>query len=108
MKSTGISKWLLASVLLVVLAMFYWSSLLQEQDLKKVRQELKELRTEIAGLGQKISREFHHLQAASQKQHKSIAQASHPNVLEEDPYFVKTLPKAVGEIFVRRRCSIAH
>jgi peptide/nickel transport system substrate-binding protein len=108
MKGTGIFKGFFAFLLLIFLGMLYWSSLLQEKDIKKVRQELKELRTEMASLGQKISREINqvHISSAGATTTYLLAESEYPNLLEADPYYKKMLPKMLDDTF--RPQGIVH
>lgn len=97
-----ILKALFGVIFLIVLGMLYWSSMLQEKDLKKVRQDLKELRTDMASLGQKIARQLNTvnpLSLASETPHPSKPSVQYPNILEEDTYLTKTLPVSLGEQF---------
>jgi peptide/nickel transport system substrate-binding protein len=101
MKGASVVKGLFGAIFLMLVGMLYWSSLLQEKDLKTVRHDMKELRTEVASLGQRLSRELHTLQNAAvvaQKQ-SSPTSSSYPSLLEEDPYLTTTLPQLLGENF---------
>lgn len=103
MKGAQILKALYGIGLFCLAAMLYWSSVLQEKDLKSVRQELKELRTEMVVLGQKLTRELQHVQQepSTQKETKSeqVSATNYQNHLEQDNYTTATLPKQLGDNF---------
>ena len=109
MQGKGIFKGIFAISGCALVGMLYWSSLLQENNIKKVRQEIKELHAEMASLGQKISRELHNFQAASDHLQgaRTAAASEYPNLLKEDPYYAKTVPKLLGEQFDQMGSSIA-
>jgi peptide/nickel transport system substrate-binding protein len=100
MKGFSIVKGVLTLLILSLVGMMYWSSLLQEDDLKKVRQELKELHLEMASLGQKLSRELQHVERPAQERATPLANLHLPNLLQEDPYYTKTLPSLLKENFL--------
>lgn len=78
-------------IVVVLLAMQYWSSLLVEEDLKQVKQEIVELRARPAVL-------------ATAVQQKAVMERSHmdaklPNLLSEDPFYHGTLQKLLPQAF---------
>jgi peptide/nickel transport system substrate-binding protein len=99
MKGSNIFKGLLTFIFLLFAAMLYWSSLLQESDLKKIRLELKELRSETALLNQKLARELQHSSRIEQEKREHYHSSLYPNLLIEDPFFKETLPALIGENF---------
>lgn len=104
MKGSAIFKGIYAAAFLLFAGMLYWSSLLQEENLKKVRQDLKDLRIEMAGLGQKLTRELHNSRTVFLETKETLPATAHQetafrNLLEEDSYFAKTLPRLLGEQF---------
>lgn len=104
MKVSTIFKWLYATIFLVLAVLFYWSQVLQENDFKQTKQEIKEIHLEISALTQKLARDSHTihppLSAADAKVHISVQLADKtPNLLEEDPYFTVTLPQMLGNHF---------
>ena len=102
MKLGNVLKSLFGLAALAIGGMLYWSSLLQEQDLKRLRQEMKELHEETASLQHKISRDLHALQTASPERPtpgKTLADASYPNLLTADPYYTTKLPQLVDKDF---------
>lgn len=101
-----VAKLLFGLILICAAGMLYWSSLLQEEDLKAMRMEMKELRAEMASLGQKVSKELHtfHLTAARADNANSTlvatdSQPHYPNLLVEDTYLTTTLPKTLNDDF---------
>lgn len=97
MKGWALFKCLFALGFMALLAMLYWSSSLLESDLKAVRSEMKQLRYEVAQVGQKVRSA-----ATAPQQEKPIVftqESQYPNLLEEDPYFTQTLPALLGEDF---------
>lgn len=103
MKKSGLIRGFFALCCLVFAGMLYWSALLQENDLKQIRQEMKELRVETTTLGQRLTRDLHHLKAmpADMVQNTSTHQQdqNYPNLLKEDPYLTFTLPEGLGDNF---------
>jgi len=101
MKGSTIFKAIFGLLVLTILGLLYWSSTLQENDLKKVSQEMSELRAETAALGQKLTRELRHRQASvdPSSPHSLVTSSQYPNLLEEDLYFSYTLPKQLGDQF---------
>lgn len=88
----GIFKGLFAIGFIALLAMLYWSSSLQEEDLKALRQEMKLLRAEMNRIGQ--------LARSSQREMPTYtANKDYPNLFEEDTYFTQILPALVGSSF---------
>lgn len=89
---TGIFKGLFAIGFIALLAMLYWSSCLQEEDLKALRHEVKLLRAEMSRTMQ-LARSGHREMPAYTENN------DYPNLFEEDPYFTQTLPSLVGSAF---------
>lgn len=101
MKGFTLLKFVFSILTLSLLGMIYWSSLLQEADLKKLRRELKEIQTENAALVRRLSRE---LRPQAEPSKQGASQSSRldprfPNLLSEDTYFSQTLPEVLGESF---------
>lgn len=106
MKGMGPLNIIFSAASLLLLGMLYWSTTLLETDLKWIKTELSELQAETAGIGQKIQRELSTNRTAgpvstgNQKLTAlSLADPQFPNLLEEDPYFSKTLPALLGDNF---------
>jgi len=101
MKGLGFVKFIFSCLLLLLLGMLYWSSSLQEQDLKTMRRELKEMRAETSLLSQKL-RHYHHITPTTESVNSETASQidpKYPNLLDEDLYFSNTLPNMLGESF---------
>lgn len=93
MKAWTLIKLLFLGCIAALVAMFYWSSLLVEEDMKTLRLELKQLRADVSRLGQ-ISQN-----APPSRLENASTSTLYPNLLEEDPYFTKTLPEILGSDF---------
>jgi peptide/nickel transport system substrate-binding protein len=74
----------IGSLVLAIVGLLYWSSLLVEAELKGVRQELRQLRSELANL--KVANS---LPVALARRHIDPALS---NLLQEDPFYQQTLP----------------
>ncbi len=80
--------------------MQYWSSVLQEKDLKVLRQDVRELSSELVRLTQKLSRQVSSQEPPAQASDLKQSQTtSYANLLEEDPYLTQTLPRQLGDAF---------
>lgn len=82
--------------LVVLVGMLYWSSLLVEIDLKQVKQEIQSLKETF---------EQGPLRATNQETNTTSLSNPHinpalPNLLEEDPFFAKTLAELLPKSFV--------
>jgi len=103
MKGWTLFKSLFALGFMALLAMLYWSSSLLEDDLKSIRREMKQLRSELARLGQKVqiagTTTGSTSGPANQEMPTTKQVGNFPNLLEEDPYFTKTLPAMLGNNF---------
>ncbi len=103
MRARELFKFFFAVAILIIGALLYWSSILQESDLKQTRQEMKDLRIEMATLSQKVARDLQNMQQASQfatqNRSPSLSDATYPNLLVEDPYYTELLPQKLGEHF---------
>src|SRR5262245_21669985 len=94
MKLASLLKIGVGVLILAAAGMVYWSSLLQEKDLKSIRQEMQELREEAASL------RMHKVKQESTKiTRTSLMDPQYPNLLETDPYFETTLPKMLPAHF---------
>ncbi len=96
----SILKILFGLAIITIGGMLYWSSLLQEKDLKELRQEIQQLKTEAATYGPKNRPEANPYPEARPKEAPlSLADPNYPNLLVPDPYYDTTLPKLIGENF---------
>ena len=96
---------MLSAFLVFLLSMVYWSSLLVEEDLKKVKHDLVEIKRELA------SKTFQSpLISEVKKKERSYIDSHLPNLLSEDPFFTNTLPKLLGEEFkpygIRKQATV--
>lgn len=90
-----IVRWLSIGVVLILLGANYWSMVLQEEDLKYMRQEVGELKREIRQLKFK-----HSSSPLPISKRASQMSEKYPNLLEEDPFFTTTLPALLGDNFI--------
>jgi peptide/nickel transport system substrate-binding protein len=91
--------------LFVFMGFLYWSSLLLEEDLRDVKGELNQLHAKLDSLQDTIRTQPRIESSTPSVGPISLAkQGTHidpslPNLLEEDPYYAKTLPKQLGKGF---------
>lgn len=79
----------ISCVVLIFLALIYWSFVIQEERLAAIQSTLIELKKKIEN------------EPAKETQVRSLQpDASFKNLLIEDPYFLKTLPALLGKDFV--------
>ncbi len=95
MKGSSFFKILFALGLIAIFAMLYWSSSLQEEDLKSIRLEMKRLNSEISRLNQKVQM----VKTSTREMPANLISGNFPNLLEVDPYFTQTLPDILGDDF---------
>lgn len=92
-----IARFLLLLSLVGVLILLYWSSLLIEGDLKALKQQIQNLKGEALSLTAGDSapkREVVH-----SKEPRPHIREDLPNLLQNDPFYEKTLPKLLGDSF---------
>lgn len=98
--------------ILLLLAMIYWSSSLLETNVQSMRSEMTSLRTEINNIQDDLKKtSINGFQRTFQNSEKGIENLAHnplnnphidpsmPNLLEEDPFYEKTLPQLLGDNF---------
>lgn len=96
----AILRYLMLAALLFLIAMLYWSSLLVEQDLKTVKIELANLKKSNQNLLKKGFQQQPQTQnSTSPLDSRKQIDPSLPNLLTEDPFDTKTLPKLLGDNF---------
>lgn len=88
----SILKLLALCLLVFFIAMHYWSSLLIEEDLKEIKNEIKALKKQV--LSSPIT-----FQKTPQVRSTEKTFFSPSNLLSEDLFYEKTLPKLLGEDF---------
>lgn len=95
---------LFISCLLVIgLGMLYWSSLLVEERLREISQEISELKNDITSLPDRSyasASTEDSLNGVLKPKKRAHIDESLPNLLSEDPFYIKTLPEILGKGFV--------
>lgn len=93
--------------LFACMGMLYWSSLLIEGDMRQIQDDLGNLKKEVSSLQ---SLKFNpntsqtktsalNIPLSEQMKNRPHIDPKLPNLLEEDPFYVKTLPELLGENF---------
>lgn len=93
---------LLASLgILLLIAMLYWSSQLQEEDLKEIKNDLQHIESQLSEIKQPSQTSFKEQSdsATIQKSMSTQPDPNLPNLLEDDPFYQTTLPKLLGAQF---------
>lgn len=99
-------RWVFGLVVIILIMMLYWSSILIEQDLKKVLIQMAELKQQLSTLRsetQSLKCQPSFSPSTKEKPSASTSQQQkdiYPNLLKEDLFFTQTLPKLVGKGFV--------
>ncbi len=98
--SSGFSlmSFIFGCILCAVLAMVYWSSLLVEEQLIALREEVDQLKSVIFQLHQPVQQISKTINRTSQEVSES-EKMKRGNLLHEDPFMEKTLPKLLGPQF---------
>lgn len=95
----------IACFILGFMAMIYWSSLLVEENMQTIKGEINSLKTQVNDLKSrernpepetKASKNELKLKKKSLRPH---IDPKYPNLLQEDPFFAKTLPNILGPGF---------
>lgn len=111
-----IFRYILGFGLFAFMAMLYWSSALIEEDLKFLRLDFLQLKTDMAGLRSDFDKKQAEFFKIALSQARPIAQdtasgaenlkevasqtdSTHPNLLQEDIFTSKTLPEMLGKDF---------
>jgi len=85
--------------------MMYWSSALIEQDMKGVQSELEQIKSDISHLKSSVFNRTVVQESQSPQANTPDLTVSRkmdpdlPNLLEEDPFYLKTLPGMLGKAF---------
>lgn len=91
---------LVSTAMVLLLALLYWSSLLQEERLAGVEDQLKILQKELKALPvTKEAATFPSMHSEVTAKNRPHIDHSLPNLLQQDPYFTQTLPKLLGPNF---------
>lgn len=92
--------------LLGFMAMLYWSSTLVEQDLKFIRRELQQvksdifkLKEQIGGIKTELLKDVAERPPTAEKPSSAPKKLLADNLLAPDPFYEKTLPKLLGGDF---------
>lgn len=107
-KGFSLLRFLFGLGLVIILGMIYWSSILQEKDLKSLQKQVIELTKEVKGVrleAQKLktrSLTQSNQEGVSKEQisSRSWIDPQYPNQLVEDPFDQVTLPEILGKDFI--------
>lgn len=95
-------RYLLLSLIVLLLGMLYWSSTLQEESIRNMRITLEELNGSLSNIQNEIEKlqnvPFNDTKDAPSTIRKQI-DPNLPNLLTEDPFYKTTLPKLLGPDF---------
>lgn len=94
-----ILRLLIALSILLVLGMVYWSTLLLEENVNKIRVELSDLKTDINLLRQDLLRAPRRESAADTKATRPHIDPSLPNMMTVDKFYTDALPKMLPANF---------
>ncbi len=97
-------KAIVGLVVILLLALVWWSSNLIEEDIKHLRSDIRRLQKETETLSQKLSRATLSSASIASTPTTSIARLNidnaYPNLLEIDHYYTSVLPATLGSNFV--------
>jgi peptide/nickel transport system substrate-binding protein len=87
--------------LLAFMCMLYWSSALLEEDMRQLKSQLSEIKSDLSNLRLSAPAIGNSLVNSDKT---SISSRPHidpslPNLLQEDPFYTETLPKLLGKDF---------
>lgn len=115
----SIVRFSLRFAILVCVGMLYWSSVLVEQDLKFIQQDMHQIKHELLNVKEdfnKLHTAFTHNSQSRSVDAALLQEAALPstqftnNLLTPDPFYISTLPKLLGPNFkprgIRREASI--
>lgn len=93
---------LMSFSLLILLGMLYWSSLINEERLQQINSSLAELKKSLMHLkpGHQALSGSSSLAETDSSRKRLHINPKLPNLLEEDPFYTKTLPRLLGKDFV--------
>ncbi len=92
-------RWLAILFILGLMGMLYWSSLLVEQDLKKVKFDLAEMNQQLKAI-QLAPKDWGLANHEHKHKRKSLIDPSLPNLMTQDDFYTKKLPQLIGENFI--------
>jgi peptide/nickel transport system substrate-binding protein len=85
-----------------LILMVYWSSLLQEEDIKSIKLTVEQLRNDFLTLQEQrksIPTSINQEETKEEAHFSDKIDSSLPNLLSEDPFYETTLPKMLGPNF---------
>lgn len=94
-----IFRFLMGFGLFAFMCMLYWSSTLIEGDMKEVQRELASIASQISALTTDVKKGESKEQEAALKVPRPHIDPNLPNLLQDDPFYLKTLPKLLGPNF---------
>lgn len=99
--------------LFLLLFMLLWSSTLIEKDMKKLTAQMQTLTKQVQELPAKIQRtQIVMAPKEARKEQLSQIDSSLPNLLEQDPFYMYTLPQMLGANFqahgIRREATVGR
>lgn len=92
-------RFLLAFGLFAFMGMLYWSNSLIESDIKKIERNLKQIKKEISSLRFHAKENMYRKPSAIKKEIHAHIDLSQKNLLQEDPFYLKTLPGLLPKDF---------
>lgn len=95
-----IFRFLMGFSLLAFMAMLYWSSLLLEEKTLAIQAEINQLSNDIRDLKDSIGNPIgNQREAQNQASTQKNEESPYPNILQPDPFYLKTLPILLGPNF---------
>lgn len=96
---------LMSALLLFLVGMLYWSSLLMEERLIGMSRDIEAIKNGLSAVRPSAGVTYGtpagpSKAPSSEKSPRPHMDASLPNLLSEDPFYAKTLPKMLGEGFI--------
>lgn len=90
-------------IVLCLLGLLYWSSLLQEQRLENIQEQVQILQKELKGSSHETAvQPFPVIEKRMPPHARPYIDEKYKNLLEEDPFFSETLPKLIGPHFASK------
>lgn len=90
-----IFRFLMGFGLFAFMCLLYWSSTLIERDMKEVKAELRRVEQKLSNMQFTVAER----QEVAQPKKRPHIRDDLPNMLEEDPFYAKTLPEMLGKDF---------
>lgn len=86
--------------LFAFMCMLYWSSVLIEKDMKGLQSEMRELVKQVSDMKPAVKEVPIVTEGQAVKSNRPHINPDLPNLLQEDPFYLETLPKLLGPGFV--------